>query len=647
MSRRLLFALVAVVTTFVIAGIAIGAGGSGKRDLTDTRTPSGLPDGFEPAVLRAQNALNRYFVVVDGPSVASKTAAGRQPLRRAAGRRRGGGAPEPGGRDRRDPVARRRRRLSATTRSSTASRRNLSPDAVSDARRARRRQVGAAGLDRPEGERDQRPVHRRAPRSGSNFGVRGQGMVVADVDTGIDYTHANFGGPGHGRGLRGERPELHRARHVPDQEGDRRLRLRRLRTTTSSTDEDPTNDIPRPDPDPLDGADDDHGSHTSGTIAAASASRARSARASPRRRSCSRSRSGTRATRPTTCSSPATSAPWTRTTTATLNDAADVLSFSGGVDYGTAELGRGAGGAAGRRPRHRVRRLRRQLRQPAGRRLGLHRRHARERPRRDLGRGLDRPVQRPDDHHQQPARSTCPTTGSWSSRTGAPTCPRAGSPTTSSTAASSTRRPTRATRPRPTRSSATRCPAGSLSGKTVLVFKGSTGEGDCAGSTKVFNAQKAGARGRDHDLALRRRAERARLQRREHHDPGGDDHRQRRLRDPRRSSAPAPAGYNAGTVNATLNDATTVIPAYTDAMTDFTSEGPARVTNDLKPDIIGARVRHPVDRRGHRRPGDEALRHLDGGPARRRRRHAAAPAPPELVAGADQGGDDEPAPRRT
>ena len=195
LSRRLLFALVAITTTFVIAGIAIGAGGSGKRDLTDTRSPSGLPDGFEPAVLRAQNALNRYFVVVDGPSVASKTAAvGRQPLRRQAGRRRGGGAPEPGGRDRRGPVARRRRRLPlrhARRRllRQPLARRRLRP------RRARRRQVRAAGLDRPEGERDQRPVHRRAP-VWHNYGVRGQGMVVADVDTGIDYTHANFGGPG-------------------------------------------------------------------------------------------------------------------------------------------------------------------------------------------------------------------------------------------------------------------------------------------------------------------------------------------------------------------------------------------------------------------------------------------------------------------
>ena len=35
-----------------------------------------------------------------------------------------------------------------------------------------------------------------APQVWSNFGVRGQGMRVAIVDTGIDYTHASFGGEG-------------------------------------------------------------------------------------------------------------------------------------------------------------------------------------------------------------------------------------------------------------------------------------------------------------------------------------------------------------------------------------------------------------------------------------------------------------------
>ncbi len=126
-------------------------------------------------------------------------------------------------------------------------------------------------------------------------------------------------------------------------------------------------------------------------------------------------------------------------------------------------------------------------------------------------------------------------------------------------------------------------PGGSLAGETVLVFKGSTGEGDCGGSEKVFHAQNAGAQavimislfgGAPSALAS-----------------GGEN-----------ITIPAvmitandgyaildelspPPPYNTGTVNATLNDATTVIPAYTDAMTDFTSEGPARVTSDLKPDV--------------------------------------------------------------
>ena len=126
-------------------------------------------------------------------------------------------------------------------------------------------------------------------------------------------------------------------------------------------------------------------------------------------------------------------------------------------------------------------------------------------------------------------------------------------------------------------------PAGSLAGKTVLVFKGSTGEGDCAGSAKAYNAQQAGAQavvlislfgGAPSGLST-------------DGEPitipvvmisGNDGYA---ILD---ELSPGNA-YNSGTVNATLNADTTVIPSYTDAMTDFTSEGPARLTNDLKPDI--------------------------------------------------------------
>ena len=43
--------------------------------------------------------------------------------------------------------------------------------------------------------------------------------------------------------------------------------------------------------------------------------------------------------------------------------------------------------------------------------------------------------------------------------------------------------------------------------------------------------------------------------------------------------------YNTGAVNATLESDVTPIPGFEDSLTDFTSEGPARLTSDLKPDI--------------------------------------------------------------
>ena len=49
--------------------------------------------------------------------------------------------------------------------------------------------------------------------------------------------------------------------------------------------------------------------------------------------------------------------------------------------------------------------------------------------------------------------------------------------------------------------------------------------------------------------------------------------------------SPSPPPYNTGTVNVTLNAVSSVVPGFDDALTDFSSEGPARVSNDLKPDI--------------------------------------------------------------
>ena len=48
-------------------------------------------------------------------------------------------------------------------------------------------------------QRQQRPLHRRAPAAWTDLGVTGPGQTIAVIDTGIDYTHANFGGAGTGR----------------------------------------------------------------------------------------------------------------------------------------------------------------------------------------------------------------------------------------------------------------------------------------------------------------------------------------------------------------------------------------------------------------------------------------------------------------
>ena len=72
---------------------------------------------------------------------------------------------------------------------------NLSPDAVSKlAARADVRSVQPVSVVEKLNETSVPFIG--ATRVWHDFGARGQGMTVAVVDTGIDYTHANFGGPG-------------------------------------------------------------------------------------------------------------------------------------------------------------------------------------------------------------------------------------------------------------------------------------------------------------------------------------------------------------------------------------------------------------------------------------------------------------------
>jgi subtilisin family serine protease len=96
-------------------------------------------------------------------------------------------------------------------------------------------------------------------------GFRGEGVKIAVIDTGIDYTHANFGGPGTVDAFK-------KAAASSTQPADPKLFGPAAPKVKGGTDlvgdaydaNDPTS-VPQPDPNPLDC--DGHGSHTAGTAA--------------------------------------------------------------------------------------------------------------------------------------------------------------------------------------------------------------------------------------------------------------------------------------------------------------------------------------------------------------------------------------------
>jgi subtilisin family serine protease len=420
-----------------------------------------------------------------------------------------------------------------------------------------------------------------APQVWSHFGAQGQGMVLALVDTGIDYTHKDFGGSGNPADYANNDPNFVEPGTFPTSKVIGGYDF--VGSNYDVLDDDPSNDIPRPDFDPLDR--DGHGTHTGGTCCGNGVPGKVGKGVAPKVK--------IRAYKVWDVGNSTDDvlvAAYERAVDPNQDgdtgDHADVLSFSGGVTYGTlnsveavsaqrvVDVGTVFVASAGNSGN-----------QPSGGSAYVTGTPATARGVIGVAASIDEflaleleinsssdPIDLPDNGmmiHQDWSADLPPgglTNDLFDGNEWDPVADPAN----------------------PKASDAQFCdplPGGTdLTDKVVLVYKGSTGQGDCAGSTKVFNAQEANARAvilvslfGGLPFGLGSAGEDVTI-------PGvmisgGDGDAIIDV------LSPAPPPFNTGSVNATLHDDPIKFPEFTDSMTDFSSEGPARLTNDLKPDV--------------------------------------------------------------
>jgi minor extracellular serine protease Vpr len=575
--RRFLGLVVVLVLVMSLQGVGQSAEKQTRSGRSDVRATEGaLPEGFVPAAVRAKG-LGRYFVIMKAPAVADRAT-------RAAGAL-GGAASRQAARE--------------TVRSQEAAirqARSLGGDIVYryrilvNAFSANLSSRAAGALARRTDIAKVTPVavvklatstsvpFIGAPQVWQKFGVRGQGMRVAVVDTGIDYTHASFGGPGTVDAYESNNPSFIEDDTFPTAKVIGGFDF--VGNDYDVVDDDPSNDTPRPDFDPLD--EDGHGTHTASTCCGFRVPGQIGRGVAPAAKlyaykvwDVGNSTDDVLVAAYERAMDP--------NQDGDTRDKVDVLSFSGGVTYGTlnslearaaqrvVDLGTVFVASAGNEGN-----------QASGGSAYLVGTPATARGVLAVAASIDEflattlivnspeGVELPDNGimvHQDwsadlPAGGLTDDLFDGRAVDDASTDP----------------------------ADAMFCnplPAGSLTGETVLVYKGATGAGDCDGSTKVFHAQQAGATavvlvslfgGLPFGLASGEFVDEITI-------PavmisGADG---AVLFDT--MSPNYPDSFNDVTVNATLSDMLTVIPGFDDAMTDFTSEGPARLTTDLKPDV--------------------------------------------------------------
>jgi minor extracellular serine protease Vpr len=572
--RGVLFCVISVVATLAALGFAAATPSqhrlSGRDQLR--AESSGLPKDFVPAVLRDQRQLGRFFVVMRQPAVAQRLSANRTlsastqraTAQHALDSQEGAiaQARSAGGRvvfRYKDLVNGFSANLSPSVAAALAGRSDVaSVQPVSIVRKLNATSVPFIGA---------RKVWRR-------FHARGAGMRVAVVDTGIDYTHKNFGGSGDPADYAANNPNFIEPGTFPTKKVIAGYDL--VGSNYDVVDEDTSNDIPRPDADPLDR--DGHGSHTAGTCCGSGVPGKIGKGVAPRAKIYS-----IKVWDVGNSTDDVLVAGYERAMDpnddGNLNDAPDVLSFSGGVDYGTlnsvearaaqrvVNMGTVFVASAGNSGN-----------QPAGASAYITGTPAN-------ARGVISVAASVDEFNASHLVVNSPSIDlpqgglmfiqDWSTPL----------PDTGLTTDLFDGREVDAADPVP--GDAMFCaalPAGSLSGQFVVVYKGDTASGDCAGSDKVANAEAAGAVGvllvsifpsrQPTVLGGSPVGIPAVMVGRDDGDAILDA-----------LSPNAPGSYNETTVNVTLDPNPVTFPEFTDTMTDFTSEGPARLTNDLKPDI--------------------------------------------------------------
>ncbi len=106
-------------------------------------------------------------------------------------------------------------------------------------------------------------AYTRADRAWESLGLTGQGQTIGIIDTGIDYTHADFGGPGTEAAFKANDGTVVEPGTFPTAKVVGGYDLVGDDYDAASTDE--ARLIPKPDPDPLDC--EGHGTHVAGTAA--------------------------------------------------------------------------------------------------------------------------------------------------------------------------------------------------------------------------------------------------------------------------------------------------------------------------------------------------------------------------------------------